>query len=36
VFLDLKEKECLVIGGGQVALRKIKSLLEGAAKVTVI
>jgi precorrin-2 dehydrogenase / sirohydrochlorin ferrochelatase len=36
VFLDLKGKKCLVIGGGEVALRKIKMLLGCGAKVTVI
>ena len=35
-FLDLNGKKCLVIGGGEVALRKIKTLLECEAKVTVI
>ena len=36
VMLDIKEKNCLVIGGGQVALRKITSLLSYSAKVHVI
>jgi uroporphyrin-III C-methyltransferase/precorrin-2 dehydrogenase/sirohydrochlorin ferrochelatase len=36
VFLDLKDRQCLVIGGGTVASRKVKNLLNSAAKVTVI
>ncbi len=36
VFLNIKDKKCVVVGGGQVALRKVKSLLECGAKVTVI
>ncbi|HIJ60611.1 MAG TPA: bifunctional precorrin-2 dehydrogenase/sirohydrochlorin ferrochelatase [Nitrospirae bacterium] len=36
VFLDLTEKDCLVVGGGKVAERKILSLLKAKAKVTVI
>ena len=36
IFLNIQGKECVVIGGGRVALRKIKSLLECRAKVTVI
>ena len=35
-FLDLEEKKCIVIGGGRVALRKIKLLRDCGAKVTVI
>jgi precorrin-2 dehydrogenase / sirohydrochlorin ferrochelatase len=36
IFLNLKAKKCVVIGGGQVALRKAKALLECQAAVEVI
>ncbi len=36
VFLALKGKDCVVIGGGRVAERKIRSLLKAGASVTVI
>lgn len=36
VFLDIAGKRCVVVGGGQVALRKVKTLLEYGAKVEVI
>ncbi|MBI2849635.1 MAG: bifunctional precorrin-2 dehydrogenase/sirohydrochlorin ferrochelatase [Chloroflexi bacterium] len=36
VFLNLKDKKCVVIGGGPVALRKAVTLLESGAKVTVV
>ncbi len=36
VFLDIKGKKCVVVGGGQVALRKVKVLLEHGADVEVI
>jgi precorrin-2 dehydrogenase / sirohydrochlorin ferrochelatase len=36
VFLDLKERLCVVIGGGRVAERKVKSLLRAGARVKVI
>lgn len=36
VFLDIADKRCVVVGGGQVALRKVKTLLEYGAKVDVI
>ena len=36
IFLKLKNQPCLIIGGGEVALRKIRSLLKADAKVTVI
>lgn len=35
LFVDLKRKPCLVIGGGVVALRKIRQLLAADAQVTV-
>ncbi len=36
VFLNLKEHPCLVVGGGDVASRKIKALLKAQAIVTVV
>lgn len=36
VFLDLKGRHCLVIGGGSVATRKVNNLLKADAKVVVI
>jgi precorrin-2 dehydrogenase/sirohydrochlorin ferrochelatase len=36
LFVNLKEKPCLVIGGGMVAFRKISGLLESQAAVRVI
>jgi len=36
VFLDIKGRHCLVIGGGEVALRKIEGLLSAGARVTVV
>jgi precorrin-2 dehydrogenase/sirohydrochlorin ferrochelatase len=36
IMLDIKEKKCVVIGGGNIAYRKILSLLESGAKVTVL
>jgi len=36
LFLNIQGKRCVVIGGGNVALRKIKTLLECRAKVIVI
>jgi len=35
VFLDLKNRSCAVIGGGEVASRKLTLLLEAGAQVTV-
>jgi len=35
-FLNLREKKCIVIGGGEVALRKVKMLLGCGADVSVI
>jgi precorrin-2 dehydrogenase len=36
IFFNIQGKTCVVIGGGNVALRKVTSLLECRAKVTVI
>ncbi len=36
VFLDLKNRICLVIGGGKVAERKVRMLLECGARVRVV
>ena len=36
IFLDIKVKSCVVIGGGNVAERKVLSLLDAGAKVLVI
>jgi siroheme synthase-like protein len=36
IFLDLREKHCVVVGAGEVAQRKIRMLLECGAKVKVI
>ena len=36
VMLDIKERPCIVIGGGRVAERKIDGLLAAKAKVTVV
>ena len=36
VFLDLKGKRCVVVGGGRVGERKVRSLLKAGALVKVI
>ena len=36
VFLNLSGRNCVVAGGGQVALRKVATLLQHGARVTVI
>ncbi|MCX8069022.1 MAG: bifunctional precorrin-2 dehydrogenase/sirohydrochlorin ferrochelatase, partial [Thermodesulfovibrionales bacterium] len=36
VFLNISGKDCLVIGGGKIAERKMLSLLKAEAKITVI
>jgi len=36
IFLDIKNQNCTVIGGGEVATRKVRLLLKAQAKVTII
>ncbi len=36
IFLDLRGRPCLVVGGGEIATRKIEGLLQAGASVTVI
>lgn len=36
IMIDLKEKKCIVIGGGRIAYRKTLSLLKSGGTVTVI
>ncbi len=36
IFLDVTGRECMVVGGGEVAARKVESLLQAGAKVKVV
>ena len=36
IFIDVKNQTCLVIGGGEIATRKIKLLLQAGANVLVV
>ena len=36
VFLTIKQRPCLVVGGGEVAARKVATLLRAGARVTVV
>lgn len=36
VFLNLKNRHCLIVGGGKVATRKVENLLNANAQVTLI
>jgi len=36
IFLDVTGRQCVVVGGGEVAARKVESILEAGARVTVV
>jgi precorrin-2 dehydrogenase/sirohydrochlorin ferrochelatase len=36
VNLDVRDRDCLVVGGGSVSERKVRTLLECGAKITVV
>ena len=36
MFVDMTERECLIVGGGNVAYRKVSVMLDFGAKVTVV
>ena len=36
IHLDIKNRNCLVVGGGAVGTRKVNTLLECGARVTVV
>ena len=36
VHLDIKNRDCLVVGGGAVGTRKVETLLECGARVSVV
>ncbi len=36
IFLDIKAKPCLVVGGGPIAMRKLDNLRRAGARVTVV
>lgn len=36
IFIDLKQRDCLVVGGGDIAARKAGLLLKAQAKVTIV
>ncbi len=36
VCLDIKDRNCLVVGGGQVGTRKVRTLIQCGAQVTVV
>ncbi|HUX91810.1 MAG TPA: siroheme synthase CysG [Gallionellaceae bacterium] len=36
IFLDVKGKKCLVVGGGEVSLRKATMLVQAGAQVTIV
>jgi precorrin-2 dehydrogenase/sirohydrochlorin ferrochelatase len=36
IYLDVKDRNCLVVGGGSVGTRKVETLLECEAKITAV
>jgi len=36
LFFDIRQRQCLVVGGGEVAARKVEALLRAGAKVRVV
>jgi precorrin-2 dehydrogenase len=36
IFLDVRGRRCVVVGGGEVAARKVESLVAAGARVTVV
>ena len=36
IFLNLSDRDCLVVGGGEIAARKIRQLLKAGGKITVV
>ena len=36
IFLNIKQRDCLVVGGGQVAARKVALLKKAGSSITVI
>jgi len=36
IFVDIRQRPCLVVGGGEVAARKVEVLLRAGARVTVV
>ncbi|MGH7924252.1 MAG: precorrin-2 dehydrogenase/sirohydrochlorin ferrochelatase family protein [Candidatus Binatus sp.] len=36
IFIDVTGRECVVVGGGEVAARKVESILQAGARVTVV
>ena len=36
IFVDLKNKKCLMVGGGPVALRKVRLMVSAGAKITIV
>ena len=36
IFLDVTDRRCMVVGGGEIAQRKVESLLAGGATVVIV